>query len=240
MVPDKISNREVPDKSLTRSGLSFHNTETLGTQTTNDVCDTETQTVFAELQSIASAGTYSSKDKCKDNCIVGLQRLRHATPKGFHFTSEMILIVLRFVYHAVVNLNWSWNASCNEASAIFNIKRHTVHKMGMLHMEQNRNGMPPEIPQKKRGRGSDLFKQRDDDGRFMVLKERHLTEILSYVRERNRSMAGICTIRGIVTHLMYKFGKEFKYHTVRYALTVRLGLKYRSVIKKDWSVRHSE
>ena len=47
----------------------------------------------------------------KDECIVGLARLRQVTHKGFHWTALMITVLLRFVYHAVVNLNWSWRAS---------------------------------------------------------------------------------------------------------------------------------
>ena len=45
-------------------------------------------------------------------------------------------------------------------------------------------------------------------------------------------MSGICTVRSIQAHLLHKFGKMFKYSTVRYGLAVRLGLKYRNAMKK--------
>ena len=92
--------------------------------------------------------------------------------------------------------------------------------------------MPPELPRKISGRGSLKFKVNDVDGRFKIIKEDHLKEILSFVRERNRSMAGICSVRSIQEHIYHKFDKLFKYHTIRYALAVRLGLKYRSAIRK--------
>ena len=200
---------------------------------TPPVCTTtSTQTTTSNLEPIALSGTYTSKDKCKDSCVHALARIRSATPPGFHWTGVMIMVLLRFVYHAVVNLNWSWSDSCKEAGAIFKLKPHTVHRMGTLHLQTDGTSFPPELPRKTTGRGSELFKQNDVEGRFKILKDDHLKEILSYVRERNRSMAGVCTVRSIQAHLLHKFGISFKYHTVRYALTERLGLKYRNAIKK--------
>ena len=89
---------------------------------------------------------------------------------------------------------------------------------------------PLELPLKVRGRGSEMFKAHDVDERFKVVKERHLKCILKFVRERNRSMSGVCTIRLIQAHLLVKYGKLFKYPTLRYALTVWLGLKFRSAM----------
>ena len=122
----------------------------------------------------------------------------------------MILVLLRFVYHAVVNLNWSWNASCKEAGAIFNIKPYTVHKLGKLHRDINNNLLPPELPRKTCGRGSDTFKANDVEGRFKKLKEHHLAESLNYVRERNRSMSGICTVLSVQSHLFHEYNIMFK------------------------------
>lgn len=141
----------------------------------------------------------------------------------------MITVLLRFVYHAVVNLNWSWRASCNEASNIFCLNAATVNKMGKLHLGSPETViLPPELPLKLRGRGSAKFKANDVDERFKKIKERHLKTILEFVRERNRSMAGVCTVRSIQAHLFDKYGETFRYYTIRYALSVRLGLKYRS------------
>ena len=51
------------------------------TQTTN--------TIFTPL-----LGTYSLGDRIKDDCIRGISRLRQVTPRGFHWTSPMITLVL--------------------------------------------------------------------------------------------------------------------------------------------------
>ena len=79
-----------------------------------------------------------------------------------------------------------------------------------------------------RGRGSAKFKANDVDERFKLIKEEHLKCILNFVRERNRSMSGMCSVRAIQAHLLQQYGTVFKYHTVRYGLAVRLGLKYRT------------
>lgn len=41
----------------------------------------------------------------------------------------------------------------------------------------------------------------------------------------------MCTVRAIQAHLYKQFNKKFKATTVRYALAVRLGLKYRTTTK---------
>ena len=112
---------------------------------------------------------------------------------------------------------------------MFSVNKKTVAKMGNLHLDSPDDVvLPPELPMKVRGRGSTTFKANDVDERFKVIKEHHLVSMLNFVRERNRSMSGICTVRGIQAHLLQKFGKLFKYHTIRYGLAERLGLKYRS------------
>ena len=186
-----------------------------------------TQTVVNHF--VPLSGTYSVADRIKDECVDGLNRLRKTTPTGFHWTSHMIVVLLRFLYYCVVKLNWSWRASCDMCSDIFNVNAATVGKLGKLHRQASADVLlPPELPRKVRGRGSDLFKANDVNERFKIIKEEHLKCILNFVRERNRSMSGMCTVRTIVAHLLQKYGKLFKYHTVRYALAVRLGLKYRT------------
>ena len=186
-----------------------------------------TQTTVGHLEALS--GTYSAGDQRKDACIHGLARLRKVTPPGFHWTSLMITVLLRFVYYAVVHLNWSWHASSDCASEIFNVRIQTVKKFGTLHLQSPEDVvLPPELSLMVRGRGSIKFKANDVDERFKIIKENHLKRILIFVRERNRSMAGMCTVRSIQAHLLQKFGVLFKYPTVRYALAVRLGLKYRT------------
>ena len=179
------------------------------------------------------SGTYSLGDRMKDDCIEGIARLRKVTPSGFHWTSQMITVLLRFVYHAVVNLNWSMSAACKEAGTIFNLKVKTVRQMATLHLQAPADVvLPPELPVKIRGRGSATYKANDTDERFKVIKEVHLKTMLNFVRERNQSMAGMCTVRAIQAHLLQKFNKMFKYTTIWYGLSVRLGLKYRTTAKR--------
>ena len=45
-------------------------------------------------------------------------------------------------------------------------------------------------------------------------------------------MRGMCTIRGVQAHLYKKFGKMFKYYNLWYAMSARLGLRYRTVVNK--------
>ena len=194
---------------------------TAGTQTTN---------AFLE----ASGGTYSSDDRCKDKCLAAVDRLRGATPPGFHWPKLMLVVVLRFVFHAVVRLNWSWTSSTREAAVIFNIKHRNVQSIAAQYIdpEDGLQVFPRELERKKRGRGSAKFIANDVDERFKVIKRVHLTSILEYVRTRNRSMCGVCTVRAIQAHLMQKFNKLFKPSTILYAMKVRLGLKYRSTMGK--------
>lgn len=162
----------------------------------------------------------------------GLVRVLNATPSGFHWTSLMIAVLLRFFYHVVVNLNRSWNVSCKETSVIIHVNPTTVNQMAKLHLESSATVvLPPEFPVKVRGRGSVKYKANDIDERFKVIKEEHLKSMIHFIRERNRSMSGMCTVRALQAHLLQKFGKIFKYPTIRYALAVRLGLRYRTTRK---------
>ena len=144
----------------------------------------------------------------------------------------MISVLLRFVYYAVTHLNWSWTASIQQAGNIFYLRPANVNKMARLHLESPAGVLlPPELPRKVYGRGSAKFKANDVDEKFKVIKEEHLKAILNFVRERNQSMSGMCTVRAIQAHLFQKYGKVFKYTTIRYGLVVRLGLKYRTTSK---------
>ena len=203
---------------------------------TNANCvSTQTGTeLFAKAPS--RAGTYTVKDRDVDECLLAREHLDNAIPSGFHWTSLMILVVLRFIYYAVAELQWSWHASCHQVAVIFKLKRQTVQTMGKLHRESvlgsSPSKLPPELPRKVSGRGSEAFKHGEFSENFKLIKEHHLKEILQYVRERNRSMSGICTVRSIQAHLIHLYGIKFKYSTIRYALVDRLGLKYRTTLGK--------
>ena len=152
-----------------------------------------TQTTITKL--VPLAGTYSVGDRRKDSCIDGLRRLRKVTPPGFHWTALMITVLLRFVYYAVVKLNWSWNTSCDTASDIFSVNVATVRKFDNLHLQTPEDvALPPELPLAVRGRGSAKFKANDVNERFKLIKEEHLKCILTFVRERNRSWSGMYSV----------------------------------------------
>lgn len=216
-----------------RSGKKSKYTQTDPVLTQRKSVTHGTQTTNGYLQ--ASAGTYSTADRCKDKCLAALGRLRDTTPPGFHWTKLMLVVVLRFVFHAVVHLNWSWSSSTQEAGRIFNIRSRNVQIVGLQYINPAGDALqilPRELARKKVGRGSAKFLANDVDERFKVLKAEHLTAILEYVRSRNRSMSGMCTVRAIQAHLLHKFNKLLKPSTILYGMRVRLGLKYRSTSGK--------
>ena len=84
---------------------------------------------------------------------------------------------------------------------------------------------------KKRGRGSDVFKERYGD-RFCVLKQVHLVEILRYIQRANSERGGMVTIGRVQAHLLSKFGILFKKYHVYYAMRIRLKFKYSTPAKR--------
>ena len=144
----------------------------------------------------------------------------------------MVLVLLRFIYYFVVDMNWSWTRTCGQASQVFGIQRNTVFALGRMHRDSDTEGLPPELPQRIRGRGSVKFKMNDVDEKYCKLKNHHLVDILEYVRTRNREMKGMCTVRGVQAHLYSTHQKLFKYKTVWYAMSERLGLRYKTAFKK--------
>ena len=65
-----------------------------------------------------------------------------------------------------------------------------------------------------------------------MLKERHLRMIMEYVIERNLTQRGLCNVKSIQAHLLTKTGIFFEEHVVWYALSKRLGFKYRTPLKR--------
>ena len=112
------------------------------------------------------------------------------------------------------------------------MKRDNVYRLTRMHRDSDSNGLPAELPQQKRGRGSETFKANDVDEKYTKLKREVLVDILEYVRLRNREMKGMCTVRGVQSHIFTKHHTLFKYHTVWYAMRHRLGLRYKTACKK--------
>ena len=70
-----------------------------------DTRDASTQTIVHD-KLLPKADTYTRGDARKDRNIEALQRLKKATPLGFHWTASMILVLLRFTFGLLVNFNW--------------------------------------------------------------------------------------------------------------------------------------
>ena len=90
-----------------------------------------------------------------------------------------------------------------------------------------------ELDQQKRGRGSQKFLANDAvEQQFTKLKKEILVDILEFVRERNRNMKGMCTVRAVQVNVFQKHDIMFPYHTIWYAMSKRLGLRYKTACKK--------
>ena len=216
---------------LTQTTSTPTQTESRATQT-NSVSQ---RTVYTQTTSTLEppAGTMTVADRMKDKCMDAQTRLGNCIPRGFHWTSLMVLLLLKFVYHFVVSLNWSWTQACVKAAEVFGIKEVNVFTLAKMHRDSDSDGLPSELPQKKRGRGSIKFKANDRiEQKYTVLKEEVLVDILEFVRNRNKNMKGMCTVRAVQAHLFKEHQTLFKYKTVWYAMSKRLGLKYKTAMKK--------
>ena len=70
----------------------------------------------------------------------------------------MIMLLLKFVYHFVVQLNWGWTQACYKASEVFGTKPDNVFKLARTHRDSDTVELSAELSNRKRGRGSDKFK----------------------------------------------------------------------------------
>ena len=88
----------------------------------------------------------------------------------------MLVVILRFIFHAVVHLNWSWTSSTREAATIFNIKQRNIHSVVSQYIDpaNDQQIFPRELERQKVGCGSAKFLVNDVDERFKVMKEAHL------------------------------------------------------------------
>ena len=215
--------------SVTRTGRTYSHVQDKSTQTPQKTyCDASTEILHGN--NLTRAGVLTEGDARKDRAVLALDRLKKALPRGFHWTSTMIVVLLKIVFGMMVRVNWGWTASVGFAAALLNLDERNVFKFGNEYLDGT-NILPEERQCKTRGRGSDKFKAGGAD-RYSELKERHLKMIVDYVHERNLTQRGMCTVKSVQAHLLTKTGIFFKEHVVWYALSKRLGFKYRTPLKR--------
>ena len=136
-----------------------------------DTRNASTQTIVHDKLH-PKASTYTRGDVRKDKAIGALQRLKKATPLGFHWTSNMILVLLRFTFGLLVSFNWGWTQAVTTIADLCCVRKHTVFKF----VNDYINNPPPsflpvELPQATRGRGSINFIENHGKDHFSALKE---------------------------------------------------------------------
>ena len=200
---------------------------------------------------LPKAGSFTKTDCRKQQSIGALTRLKKATGSGFHLTSQMLIMVLRFCFGLIVNFNWSWTQAIDMTAKLCQIKRHNMFAFANKYIEST-EWMPTELTQKVRGRGSLKFISNHGKDHFSKLKEvntlmqtsclhfcfflythtsctqEHLKTIVEFVNERNTSQRGMCNVKAIQSHLLRKHGFYFEPDVVYYALRKRLNFKYRT------------
>lgn len=133
--------------------------------------DASTQTIVHD-KLLPKAGTYTRGDVRKDQAIGALQRLKKATPLGFHWTANMILVLLRFTFGLLVNFNWGWTQAVTTVADLCFVRKHTVFKFANDYINNPPAGfLPVELPQLVRGRGSIKFIESHGKDHFSALKE---------------------------------------------------------------------
>ena len=180
------------------------------------------------------AGKYTARDAMIEQSHTAYDRLQSCTKAGFHWTAPMILIVLQFCFYQIFFSHDHLTAASLLTATMFKIKQKSVLRLVKMYLHKIADPectdfMPSELPQQKRGWGSPAFAAKKDD--YCNIKEVHLKSVQEFITQRNQSMKGMCNINSVIAHLYSKFGIEFKYRTVHYALTTRLGLKYRTPLK---------
>ena len=119
---------------------------------------------------LPKSGTFTRGDKHKQLATKALVRLKEATGSGFHYTSQMILVMLRFVFGLLVHFNWSWTQAIVTTAKLCNVKTNNMFTFAKTYIESDA-GMPSELPQKMRGRGSLKFISNHGKDFFSKLKE---------------------------------------------------------------------
>ena len=200
--------------SETRSGCAYTVLANKSTQTvTKTYCDASTEIV--QHDRMEPSCRRNKQDELKDACMDATTRLSGATPRGYHWSMMMLVVMLRFVYFCVWKFNWTWTAAVVMASEIFEMdKKNVFHVAKAFRDHPDRPKYPAELATKTRGRGSEAFKTGPNAERFMVLKPHHLKTIVDYVIERNLTQRGMCNVHSIQSKLFSEYGILFKCPTI--------------------------
>ena len=96
---------------------------------------------------LPKTGTFTRGDKHKQLSTAALTRLKQATGSGFHYTSQMILIMLRFTFDLIVSFNWGWTQAIETAAKLCNVKTNNMFTLANNYIESDAL-LPSELPQK--------------------------------------------------------------------------------------------
>ena len=163
-------------------------------------------------------------DVLMQKCLDAVERINTARVERKQRSQDEIVMLIQFITRFVLKNNCSLTIAIDEAQFTFHWKRKDI--FDIIHRYLESTDVKPKVQEhKKRGRGAELFKLQWGD-HFCVLKKRHASEILEYVRLANKQRGGMVTCGRIQAHLLQKYNKHFKRATIYYCLTRRLGLKY--------------
>ena len=178
----------------TRSGLVYSRFVDKSTQTPIKIlCDASTE--IEQHSSLLPSCRRNKKDTMKESCMQASNRLSRATPPGFHWTSAMLVVMLRFVYSAVWRFNWTWTAAVGTAAELFEMKKDNIFKVVKQFRDDTaKPTIRLELETQIRGRGSAAFKAGPNAERFMILKPHHLKTITDYVVERTLTQRGMYNV----------------------------------------------
>ena len=138
--------------------LTLKTQRTLGTQ------------IKQHTSMLPKAGTFTAGDIIKTKAHIALGRMHRVVKKNFHFTSIMIVLVLRVLFNLIVKFNWGWTQAVGMTAELMQVKTNTVFAVGNNYLESTVD-LPAELPTKQSGRGSEAFKANHGADKYSELKE---------------------------------------------------------------------
>ena len=131
-------------KQFSTQNLPRFKTKSRATQTDHVVAQTGHVVAHLETRHFSTqttpglepfAGTYTTADNNKEKCLSAQDRLDKCMRRGFHWTPEMLVVMLRFLYYLVASLNWSWTQACYKASQVFKLHKDNVFVLAKAHRD---------------------------------------------------------------------------------------------------------
>ena len=116
------------------------------------------------------AGTFTRGDKVKQQSVSALERLKKATRRGVPWSSQMIVILLRFMFGLIVHFNWGWTQAVYTTSKLCCVKHNTLFKFANSYIQSDEI-IPVQMSHKVRGRGSLKFISNHGKDYYSNLKE---------------------------------------------------------------------